>query len=92
VEHDGERRLRPMLERCFRHGYSVNQAFYRLGAGFRAWRDPRPALFGDSALRQSGHTPDGYDPHEWREMARLARLGYGARIAGSIWAELRHVR
>lgn len=36
--------------------------------------------------------PDGYEPAEWRRMARLARLGYPARIAGSIWAELRHVR
>jgi glycosyltransferase involved in cell wall biosynthesis len=92
VEHEGERRLRPMLERCFRHGYSVNQAYYRLGAGFRAWRDPRPALFGDRALRQIGHAPDGYDRREWRRMARLARLGYAARVAGSIWAELQHVR
>jgi GT2 family glycosyltransferase len=92
VDHDAERELRPLLERCFRHGYSVNQAYYRLGAGYRAWRDPRPALFGDAALRQNGHTPGGDDPGEWRRMARLARLGYSARIAGSIWAELRRAR
>lgn len=92
VWHEGERRLRPMLERCFRHGYSVNQAYYRLGKGYRAWRDPSPALFGDRALRLSGQTPNGHDPGEWRKMARLARLGYAARVAGSIWAELRHVR
>jgi glycosyltransferase involved in cell wall biosynthesis len=92
VEHEAERRLRPMLERCFRHGYSVNQAFYRLGAGYRAWRDPLPALRGDAALRGDGQQPDGYDPGEWREMARLARLGYAARVCGSLWAELWRVR
>jgi GT2 family glycosyltransferase len=92
VDHDAERELRPLLERCFRHGYSVNQAYYRLGAGYRAWRHPRPALFGDAALRQNGHAPGGSDPREWRRMARLARLGYSARIAGSIWAELRRAR
>jgi hypothetical protein len=84
--------VRPLLRRCFLHGYSVNQAFYRLGAGYRAWRDPVPALIGDRALRQIGHSQETFDPREWRRMARLARLGYGARVAGSIWAELLHVR
>lgn len=92
VEHQGERQLRPLLERCFRHGYSVNQAFYRLGAGYRAWRDPWPALIGDRALRQIGHSPEGFDPGEWRMMARLARAAYAARIAGSIWAEVVRAR
>jgi glycosyltransferase involved in cell wall biosynthesis len=87
VEHDGERELGPMLQRFFRHGYSVNQAFYRLGVGYRAWRDPRPALFGDAALRQIGHSPAEFERCEWRRMARLARLGYAARVAGSAWAE-----
>jgi GT2 family glycosyltransferase len=92
VEHEAERELRPLLGRCFRHGYSVNQAFYRLGAGYRAWRDPLPALAGDRALRDSGYSPDGLDPGEWRRMARLARMGYAARVAGSAWAEICHVR
>jgi GT2 family glycosyltransferase len=92
VDHEAERELRPLLERCFRHGYSVNQAYYRLGAGYRAWRRPGPALHGDTALRQNGHSAGGHDPREWRTMARLARLGYSARIAGSIWAELRRAR
>jgi GT2 family glycosyltransferase len=92
VEHDGESRLRPMLERCFRHGYSVNQAFYRLGAGYRAWRDPLPALIGDRALRQFGYEPRSLAPGEWRRMLRLARLGYAARVAGSAWAELQRAR
>jgi glycosyltransferase involved in cell wall biosynthesis len=87
VDHDGERELAPLLRRCFRHGYSVNQAYYRLGAGYRAWRDPVPAVIGDRALKQFGHSPGGFDRREWRRMARLARLGYAARILGSLWAE-----
>jgi GT2 family glycosyltransferase len=92
VEHDGERELRPFLRRCFRHGYSVNQAYYRLGAGYRAWRRPLPALAGDRALREIGHSPEQFDGREWHRMARVARLGYGARVIGSLWAELLHVR
>jgi GT2 family glycosyltransferase len=92
VEHYGEDRLRPFLRRFFLHGYSANQAFYRLGLGHRAWRDPAPALSGDRALRDIGHSPNGFEAAEWRRMARVARLGYTARIAGSVWAELRRAR
>jgi len=92
VDHEGERELAPLLRRCFRHGYSVNQAYYRLGAGYRAWRDPGPAITGDRALRRFGYEPDGFQPAEWRRMARLARIGYAARIAGSVWAEIRRAR
>lgn len=92
VDHDGENELGPLLKRCFRHGYSVNQAYYRLGAGYRAWRDPAPAVIGDSALKQFGYSPDGFDRQEWRRMARLARLGYAARMVGSIWAEVLRAR
>ena len=92
VDHQGERRLRPFLRRLFLHGYSVNQAFYRLGAGYRAWRDPMPALAGDRALRDLGHPREAFDSAEWRRMARLARLGYAARVAGSVWAELVRAR
>jgi glycosyltransferase involved in cell wall biosynthesis len=92
VEHEADHELRPLLARCFRHGYSVNQAFYRLGAGYRAWRHPSPALRGDRALRDIGHSPDGFEPGEWRRMARIGRAAYAARIAGSIWAELVHAR
>jgi GT2 family glycosyltransferase len=92
VDHDGERELRPFLRRFVLHGYSVNQAFYRLGLGHRAWRDPMPALGGDRALRSYGHAPDAFGPAEWRRMARLARAGYAARVVGSVWAELRRAR
>jgi hypothetical protein len=81
-----------MLRRFFLHGYSVNQAFYRLGLGDRAWRHPSKAVIGDGALRDIGHRPDAFDPGEWRRMARLARLGYAARVAGSLWAEVRRAR
>jgi GT2 family glycosyltransferase len=92
VDHDGERELGPFLRRFFRHGYSVNQAFYRLGLGQRAWRNPLPAIAGDRALRLYGYTPDTFDPVEWRRMVRLARAGYGARVLGSVWAELTRAR
>lgn len=92
VDHEGEQELRPMLRRFFLHGYSVNQAYYRLGVGYRAWRNPAPALYGDRALRQIGHSRNGFDGSEWRRMARLARLGYAARVVGSVWAEVLHAR
>ena len=92
IDHEGEREWRPFLRRAFRHGYSVNQAYYRLGAGARAWRDPLPALVGDRALRSSGQRPDGFDRAEWKRMARLARAGYAARVAGSAWAEVVRAR
>lgn len=92
VTHAGEDRWRPFLKRCFLQGYSVNQAFYRLGAGYRAWRRPLPALFGDQALRDVGHQPESFPPDEWRTMSRIARTAYAARIAGSVWAEVVHAR
>ena len=92
VLHPGERELRPFLRRFVMHGYSINQASYRLGLGYRSWRHPLPALAGDRALREIGHSPDGFDPAEWRRMARVARLGYAARVAGSVWAELVRAR
>jgi GT2 family glycosyltransferase len=92
VAHLAESEPRPFLRRCFLHGYSVNQVFYRWGEGYRTWRRPRPALAGDRALREFGHRPEAFDPREWRRMARLARIGYATRVAGSAWAEVRRVR
>lgn len=92
VDHEAESELRPFLRRLFLHGYSANQAFYRSGAGFRAWRHPKAALIGGHALREIGHRPDSFDREEWRRMLRLARLGYLVRIAGSVWAELVRAR
>jgi GT2 family glycosyltransferase len=92
VEHGAEHRLRPMLRRAFMHGYSINQAFYRLGVGYRAWRDPGPAIHGDRALRQFGQAPERFEADEWRRMARLARIDYAGRVAGSLWAETLRAR
>ena len=92
VDHQGEDALRPFLRRLFLHGYSVNQAFYRWGLGHRAWRNPGPAVIGDRALRERGHSRERFEPSEWRRMARLARLGYAARVAGSLWAEVVRAR
>ncbi|HKP92107.1 MAG TPA: glycosyltransferase family 2 protein [Thermoleophilaceae bacterium] len=92
VGHLAESEPRPFLRRFFLHGYSVNQVFYRWGEGYQAWRRPRPALRGDRALREYGHSPESFDAGEWRRMARLARLGYATRVAGSAWAELSRAR
>jgi GT2 family glycosyltransferase len=92
VTHHGERDLRPFLRRFFLHGYSANQAYYRLGVGARAWRDPLPALAGDRALRRLCPGSDRLESQERRRMARLARFGYGARVAGSVWAEVSRAR
>lgn len=92
VEHDGEHALGPFLRRAFMHGYGGNQSYYRIGEGYRAWRRPGPALRRDQALRQIGHSPESLGPQEWRRMARLARLAYAARMAGSLRAELARAR
>jgi GT2 family glycosyltransferase len=92
VEHLGERELRPFLGRFWRHGYSGVQAVRRLGVGYRAWRRPLPALYGDAALRSVGAQRASFSRREWRTMARLARMGYAARVAGSLGAELRRAR
>ena len=92
ILHDAESRLRPFLERSFRHGYSVNQCFYRLGVGYRAWRKPAAALRGDGAMTMLKWSRDDFADGEWRAMLRVARAGYAARIAGSAWAELKRAR
>jgi hypothetical protein len=92
VEHEGERELGPLLRRCFRHGYSVNQAYYRLGAGYRPWRNPLPAVAGDKARRQFGSSSGSFGSPEWRRMTRIARMGYALRVAGSVWAQVVQAR
>jgi GT2 family glycosyltransferase len=92
VEHAGEQRLAPFVRRFFMHGYGGNQTFYRLGEGARTWRDPIPVLSGGRALTRLGFSPDQLKPSERRRMLGLAQLGYAARIAGSVWAELVRAR
>ena len=89
VEHAAERRLRPVLARGFRHGWSSQQHERRLPmeVGWSHWRHPAPALRGDWALRRFG-----VDPAEHRELRWIARAEYAARVAGSAWAALRGAR
>ena len=92
VTHAAESRLPPLLRRAFFHGYSGSQVTRRLGIGAHAWQSPRPLLRGDDAMGVIGLAPGALDPPEWRRMRRLARLAYGARLAGSAWSALRRAR
>lgn len=92
VSHYAEDEPWKMLKRAFFHGYSVNQAHYRLGLGYRAWAHPLPAFSGRRALATIGVGPRRFDPAERRRMARLAQAVYGMRVLGSVWAELRRAR
>ena len=92
VTHDAEAEAWTMLKRVFFHGYSVNQAHYRLGAGYRAWRHPRPLLAPDRAMALIGQYPDRFEPREWRRLRRVGQAAYGARILGSLWAEVQRAR
>ena len=84
--------MRPFLRRAFNHGYSSSQALRRIGVGHEAWRDPVPLVRGDGALTQLGLDRGMFDPDEGRRMRRLARVAYGARIAGSVWATVLRAR
>jgi GT2 family glycosyltransferase len=92
VAHAAERRLAPALRRAYFHGYSASQALRRVGVGHVAWRDPVPLVHGRAAMRRIGLEEGALAPGEWRRMQRLARLAYAARVAGSLWAEVRRAR
>ena len=92
IEHHAEARLVPMLQRSYRHGYSVNQAWHRLGIGYRAWRHPGGLLTGRRAFRRLGLDPGRLEEDDGRSLAALARASYGARMVGSVVAELRRAR
>lgn len=92
VEHYAESRLRPMLSRSYRHGYSVNQVWHRFGGGYRAWRHPGGLLSAQRAFRRLGLDESRLDGADGRRLGLLARASYGARIVGSVWAELRRAR
>jgi GT2 family glycosyltransferase len=89
VAHDAETRLRPVLGRAFRHGWSSNQHHHRpaMEVGWRHWRHPLPVIRGDWALRRFGVEPAAHRDLRW-----IARAEYAARVAGSAWAELRRAR
>jgi GT2 family glycosyltransferase len=92
VFHLAEDRLAPVLRRAFFHGYSAGQLSRRMGIGEFAWRHPMPLVAARGAMGHVGIGRERVPADEWRRMSRLARLAYGARMAGSAWAELRRVR
>lgn len=92
VSHFAEHEPVSMLKRAFFHGYSANQAHYRLGVGQRTWARPGPVLSARGALGTIGTSPDAFEKAERRRMAAIARAVYGMRILGSLWAEVRHAR
>ena len=84
--HAAEPTLAGVARRAFWQGFASVQHARRLPgrAGRRYWRHPRPLVAGDWALRSLGIDDPG--------LLGIARLDYGARIAGSAWAELRRAR
>jgi GT2 family glycosyltransferase len=92
VEHAADHDLGAFLNRAFRHGYSATQALYRLGVGHHAWRHPRPLVSGDRALRFYDRAPETLDPRDRRRLAAIAQASYAARVAGSLWFEVRRAR
>lgn len=92
VEHYAESEMRPLLRRSFRHGYAVNQAWHRFGGGYRAWRHPGGVLTAGRAFRRLGLDEAELGGDDGRAVGRIARASYAARVAGSVWAELRRAR
>jgi GT2 family glycosyltransferase len=86
VTHAAERSVKGLLARAFRHGYGNVQMRRRFGpeAGRAYWRHPKPLVGGDWAIRR-------FEIDD-RSLLPVARLDYGARMAGSAWAALRRAR
>jgi hypothetical protein len=78
----------PFLRRSWRHGYSGNQVFHRIGAGYVAWRAPRPMFSGSRALQLYEIPRELLPRGEWRRMAALAQISYVARVMGSLYSSL----
>ncbi|MDQ3935823.1 MAG: glycosyltransferase [Actinomycetota bacterium] len=92
IEHRAEERLLPLLKRSYRHGYSANQAWHRLGLAERAWRHPGGLLSGRRAFRRLGLDETPLAGGDGRSLAALARASYAARVVGSVTAELKRAR
>jgi glycosyltransferase involved in cell wall biosynthesis len=86
VTHAAERSARGLVARAFRQGYANQHLRARFGpdAGRAYWRHPKPLVAGDWAIRRFGIDD--------RSLLPVARLDYGARMAGSAWAALRRAR
>ncbi|MGI8461556.1 MAG: glycosyltransferase family 2 protein [Solirubrobacterales bacterium] len=92
IEHPAEEDLWPMLKRSFWHGYSSAHVARRIGAGYVAWRRPRPLMHGERAATAIGISSSRVPSDDWATMRRLSRLAYAMRVAGSLWSELRRAR
>jgi GT2 family glycosyltransferase len=90
VEHPAEDGARGTLRRGFEQAVSLDLLHHRHGlTPGRYWRNPGALVRGDWALRRFGIEPADIPAQERRDVLRVARLEYAARIAGSVWAPLR---
>ena len=90
VSHPAARTGSELLRRAFRQGASGTRHYRRLGGrvGRRCWYRPGAAVKGGAALAVLGIDDTGLDRSERARMARLARLDYAARMAGSLWGDI----
>ena len=93
VSHPVESSLRTLARRGVAHGWSNLQLARRHPgrAGSAYWRHPAPLVRGDWALRRFVEEPSKLPSGERRRLLAIARVEYGARVAGSAWAALRGV-
>lgn len=85
VLHPAATRLRAVARRGFEHGASARRLAraYPGRAGRRYWTSPGGLIRRGAALRALS-----VDPVADRGVELAARIDYGARIAGSLWAEV----
>jgi GT2 family glycosyltransferase len=85
VAHPAATRLRAVARRGFEHGASARRLAraYPGRAGRRYWTSPGGLVRRGAALRALS-----VEPVDDRGVELAARVDYGARIAGSLWAEV----
>jgi GT2 family glycosyltransferase len=90
VTHPAEGSFGALLRRGYRQGWSMVQHHHRLPGpiGARPYLHPGPLVRGDWALRRFGVDPDALSPPERRQLMRVARVEYAARMAGALHADL----
>lgn len=90
VEHPAETSLRPVLRRAYEHSFGLEDLHRRHGrTPGRYWRHPGPLLRGDHALTRFGVDLDEVPEAQRPRVLRVARADYGARMAGSLRAQIR---
>jgi GT2 family glycosyltransferase len=85
VAHPAATRLRAVARRGFEHGASASRLAraYPGRAGRRYWTSPGGLIRRGAALRALS-----VEPVDDRGVELAARIDYGSRIAGSLWAEV----